>query len=139
MEHYERRLPHWDTVGRLLFVTFRLWGSLPRGRVFPPASIDSGKAFVAMDRLLDMADTGPLFLRMPEIAGFMVDALKAGQQRFERYDLHSVVVNGQPCSHPGYSSCVGFEVVGSFEGLYRMPGKPDSWIDRPAILAGGEL
>src|ERR671939_132961 len=54
MRHYERRLPHWDTVDQPLFVTFRLHGSLPAHRVFPPDSLaSSGKAFVAMDRLLD--------------------------------------------------------------------------------------
>src|SRR5437867_8872568 len=36
MRAYERRLPHWDTVGQAPFVTFRLHGSLPANRVFPP-------------------------------------------------------------------------------------------------------
>jgi hypothetical protein len=61
MRHYERRLPHWDVVDQPLFVTFRLHGSLPRQRVFPPEVLaDSGQAFVAMDRLLDRGTTGPL-------------------------------------------------------------------------------
>ena len=56
MKHYERRLPHWDTIGQPLFVTFRLHGTLPRSRVFPPDKLTtSGKAFVTMDRLLDRA------------------------------------------------------------------------------------
>src|SRR5438094_685915 len=54
MQHYQRRLPHWDTIDQPLFVTFRLHGSLPAHRVFP-SETQSGKAFVIMDRLLDRA------------------------------------------------------------------------------------
>ncbi len=76
MRHYERRLPHWDTVGQPLFVTFRLHGSLPANRAFPPENLaQSGKAFVATDRLLDRGSSGPLFLRRREIAELMVGAL----------------------------------------------------------------
>ena len=92
MLHYERRLPHWDTVGRPLFVTFRLHDSLPKHRVFPPERLTTGKAFVAMDCLLDRATTGPFFLRQPEIASLIVDALRAGECKFARYELHAFVV-----------------------------------------------
>src|SRR5438105_1734301 len=92
MRHYERRLPHWDHVGEPMFVTFRLHGSLPAQRVFPPERVAAGKAFVAMDRVLDRATSGPLFLRMPEIAELVVEALLDGERRFRRYDLHSYVV-----------------------------------------------
>src|SRR5687767_12416692 len=61
MIHYERRLPHWDVIGQPLFVTFRLHGSLPANRTFPPDRLSSGKAFVAMDRILDRAETGPRY------------------------------------------------------------------------------
>ena len=74
MRHYERRLPHWDVVEHPLFVTFRLHGSLPTGRVFPPGQLTSGKAFVAMDRILDRAVNGPSFLRRPDIAGLVATA-----------------------------------------------------------------
>jgi len=93
MKHYERRLPHWDLVGQPLFVTFRLHGSLPVKRVFPPESLaTSGKAFVAMDRLLDGAMSGPRFLRQPEIAEIVVTALRDGDSQFHRYQLHAYVV-----------------------------------------------
>ena len=62
MNRYERRLPHWELTGHPLFVTFRLKDSLPPNRVFPPESLTTGKAFLAMDRLLDSARTGPLSL-----------------------------------------------------------------------------
>jgi REP element-mobilizing transposase RayT len=92
MTHYQRRLPHWDVVEQPLFVTFRLHGSLPANRVFPPEQLTSGKAFVAVDRLLDRARSGPFFLRLPEIASLVVAAIHDGEQRFGRYDLHSFVV-----------------------------------------------
>jgi putative transposase len=92
MKHYERRLPHWDVVGRPLFVTFRLHGSLPVSRVFPPERLDTGRAFVAMDRILDTARNGPLFLKQPEIADMVGEALRDGERRFQRYQLHSFVV-----------------------------------------------
>lgn len=93
MRHYERRLPHWDTVDQPLFVTFRLHGSLPAHRVFPPDSLgQSGKAFVALDRLLDRGATGPLYLGRPEVADLVVMALHDGERKFHRYELHSYVV-----------------------------------------------
>jgi putative transposase len=93
VRHYERRLPHWDTVDQPLFVTFRLHGSLPGHRVFPPQDLTlSGKAFVAMDRLLDRGASGPMYLRDPEIAQLVVEALEDGQHKFQRYEMHAFVV-----------------------------------------------
>ncbi len=92
MSRYDRRLPHWDVIGRRIFVTFRLHGSLPVNRAFPNARLTSGQAFVAMDRLLDRPKTGPVFLRQPEVAEMFIRALNEGEQRFERYEIHSFVV-----------------------------------------------
>jgi REP element-mobilizing transposase RayT len=92
MNRYERRLPHFDIVGQPLFVTFRLHGSLPANRIFPPAKLTQGRAFVAMDRLLDSARSGPLSLRQPEIADMVMQAVRDGETRFSRYDLHAFVV-----------------------------------------------
>jgi REP element-mobilizing transposase RayT len=93
MRHYQRRLPHWDIVDEPLFVTFRLHGSLPAHRVFPPAGLArSGKAFVAMDRLLDSGATGPLYLRRREIGELVVRAVQDGESRFDRYQLHAFAV-----------------------------------------------
>jgi putative DNA methylase len=92
MRQYERRLPHWELVGQPLFVTFRLAGSLPANRVFPPARVTSGRAFVALDRFLDQARSGPTFLGQPEIAQLVVQALADGEARFQRYRLHCYVV-----------------------------------------------
>jgi putative DNA methylase len=93
MRHYERRLPHWDIVDRPMFVTFRLHGSLPAHRVFPPEGlVSAGKAFVVIDRLLDESTNGPLFLRRPEVAAMVVGALRHGERTLHRYQLHAFVV-----------------------------------------------
>ena len=47
MRTYERRLPHGDTVGLALLVTFRFHGSLPANRGFPPERLSDGRAFAA--------------------------------------------------------------------------------------------
>lgn len=83
MKHYKRRLPHFEVIGQPLFVTFRLDGSLPRNRVFPPAQIADGKSFVVMDRMLDAAAAGPRFLAIPEIAAMVVSALWDLERRLE--------------------------------------------------------
>jgi putative DNA methylase len=85
-------LPHWDIIGQRVFLTFRLNGSLPVNRVFPPTRMTGGKAFAALDKLLDQAETGPVYLRQPAIAKMVVDSILAGDRRFNRYDLHAFVV-----------------------------------------------
>jgi REP element-mobilizing transposase RayT len=89
MNRYERRLPHWDVIGQAMFVTFRPHDSLPVNRVFPPARMTNGTAFVAMDRILDSAAVGPRHLLVPEIAALVVAGLCDGCQL---YELHSFVV-----------------------------------------------
>ena len=90
---YQRRLPHCHVVGQPLLVTFRLSGSLPNHRVFQPDRVTTnGKAFAAMDRLLDTATTGPFFLRRPEIAALVVAALRKGETDRRSYQLHAYVV-----------------------------------------------
>ena len=69
-----RRLPHYDLIDHPTFLTWRLSGTLP-DRIFRVPTT-SGEAFVAMDRLLDNARTGPLYLRRPEIANMVVDAIR---------------------------------------------------------------
>jgi len=92
MIRYKRRLPHWDAVGGRMFVTFRLRGSLPVGRGFPPERVSGGEAFVAMDKMLDYARTGPLYLKQPEIAYMVMQAIRDGEAQFGRYDLHAFVI-----------------------------------------------
>jgi REP element-mobilizing transposase RayT len=85
-----RRLPHRYAVGEPLFVTFRLYGSLPRGREFSGGPMSSGRAFVCMDRLLDEQRAGPAYLRMPDIAEVVIDSIVKGAGC--DYLLHTWVV-----------------------------------------------
>jgi putative transposase len=75
-----RRLPHLYPQGRWLFVTWHLHGSLPRAMYPPPRKVSAGQAFVWMDRRLDTATSGPLFLRQEAIAGLVVDSLALGME-----------------------------------------------------------
>ena len=77
MKRYRPRLPHWDIPEAPVFVTWRLWGSLPQERSFLPEHLTSGEAFVALDRLLDSTRMGPVYLRQDKIAGIVRDHLQA--------------------------------------------------------------
>ena len=88
---HRRRLPHYNFVGEATFVTWRLYGSLPANRSFPAATT-SGRAFLAMDRMLDSGCTGPLFLSRPEIARMVMDAIRYREESLLHYRLHSFVV-----------------------------------------------
>jgi REP element-mobilizing transposase RayT len=50
------------------------------------------QAFLAMDRLLDNASTGPRYLRRPGVAGLVIDAIHYRDRISGDYDLHSFVV-----------------------------------------------
>jgi REP element-mobilizing transposase RayT len=45
-----------------------------------------------MDRLLDHARTGPLYLARPEIASIVVKAIQEGRDTLQHYQLHAFVV-----------------------------------------------
>ena len=52
-----RRLPHLYRPEHAVFLTWRLHDSLPPNRPFAAATVNSGRAFAAMDRLLDVLAT----------------------------------------------------------------------------------
>jgi putative transposase len=72
-----RRLPHEYPEDKWLFITCHLHGSLPSGK-YPPPHAAAGQAFVWIDRYLDTARTGPMYLKQPEIATIVIDALHRG-------------------------------------------------------------
>jgi len=92
MSRYHRRLPHWHPDGAWVFLTWRLFGSLPRLRWSELAQAGSGRAFVALDRQADQATSGPLWLRDPRIATVVAEALRAGQRERDFYVLRAWVV-----------------------------------------------
>lgn len=92
MTFYRRRLPHLYSIGQPLFLTWRLYGSLPRNRSFPDHALRSGRAFVALDRLLDKAQTGPSYLRIPAIADMVAASIHYHADVLQRYALHAFTV-----------------------------------------------
>ena len=90
MSFTQRQLPHIYEIGSPMFVTFRMYGSLPPGRHFPGGRRSAGEEFLELDRLLDREGRGPLYLRMLEIAGVVAHAISQGAER--EYALHAWVV-----------------------------------------------
>ncbi len=78
MEQFRRRLPHHHPEGKWLFATWHLHGSLPQALYPPPGKLSSGSAFVWMDRYLDSARGGPLYLAQEAIARLVVESLRRG-------------------------------------------------------------
>jgi REP-associated tyrosine transposase len=73
-----RRLPHIYPKNSWLFVTWTLHGAFPPGKFAPPAKATSGEAFAWMDRYLDEARSGPMFLRQESVAQVVIDSLVKG-------------------------------------------------------------
>jgi REP element-mobilizing transposase RayT len=92
MTFYERRLPHLSVPDRSVFLTWRLYDSLPRHRVFRKESLNSGVAFAALDRLLDESRCGAFHMREPAIANMIVDAIQYNTKTLGHYFLHAFVV-----------------------------------------------
>jgi REP element-mobilizing transposase RayT len=86
LTYYERHLPHWQPEDAALFVTWRLHGSVPR-IVTVLKNPSAGKAFVAMDRELDKAATGPRWLSDQRVAQCVADTLRYGENQLGLYEL----------------------------------------------------
>ena len=91
--YYQRNLPHWHPEGRAIFLTWRLYGSLPRDFVRQMETLkeDPGKQFLVADLRLDAALTGPRWLSDRKIAGYAEGAIKRGGE-LGHYVLHAHVV-----------------------------------------------
>ena len=106
MTFYRRNLPHWHPEGKSIFITWRLYGSLPASVLkkirtarndcaTSSSEVDSqespGEKFRQLDAALDSAKSGPLWLADPEIADYteypIVHCAELG-----RYDLHAYVI-----------------------------------------------
>jgi REP element-mobilizing transposase RayT len=88
-----RRLPHWVPEDKIVFVTWRLAGTLPQP---PPAFLvqDScaGMRLPLHDLPLDLTRIGPRWLENPNIAASVVEALFYGEKVRHNYDLFAWVV-----------------------------------------------
>ena len=78
MRQFRRRLPHRHPEGKWLFVTWHLHGSLPQAMYPPPGKPSSSSAFVWMDRYLDAARCGPVYLAQEPIACIVAASLRRG-------------------------------------------------------------
>jgi type I restriction enzyme R subunit/putative DNA methylase len=72
MEYY-RNLPHFHPESASLFVTFRLYGTLPL------PSVSDGSDFAAADRELERTPTGADWLKQPQIAECVTEIIRQGE------------------------------------------------------------
>jgi len=94
MTYYERHLPHWHPAGKDVFVTWRLYGSLPASAKILASRdkpLSAGERFRAWDQALDRAGVGPLWLKESRIAECLLAALQRHQEQ-ELFRLHAYVV-----------------------------------------------
>ena len=91
MHASRRRLPHRYPLGKWLFVTWHLHGSLPQALYPPPHKLSDGKSFVWMDRYLDTARYRPTWLRQERIASLVLASLRRGVE-LGHYDLRAYVI-----------------------------------------------
>jgi hypothetical protein len=85
MTFYRRNLPHWHPEGTCIFITGRLYGSLPasmqkknrtarNGCATNTSNLRTedapGEEFLQLDAAVDSAKSGPLWLADPEIADY---------------------------------------------------------------------
>jgi putative transposase len=95
---YRRRLPHWHpdlTEATFLFVTWRLAGSIPRACLPQPATgapLSAGRAFLVLDREVDKAAFGPVWLRDARVASVVANALLYGEHGRNFYQLRAWVI-----------------------------------------------
>jgi len=91
VSEYWRRLPHFQPDDAYLFLTWRLWGSLPCRTDRGPYR-SAGHAFAAQDRALDRHCSGPLWLSNTRIADLVAAAIVAGEAERCFYGLCAWVV-----------------------------------------------
>jgi putative transposase len=105
MTFYRRNLPHWHPEGACLFVTWRLFGSLPNSHLRKTHTARNGCAtngkrleeeppgehFLRLDATLDAAKSGPVWLLDPEFAAYAEYPIVRGAE-LGRYELHAYVI-----------------------------------------------
>lgn len=110
MTFYRRNLPHWHPEGKSIFLTWRLYGSLPAsfmrkkrtGRnacatgngcatTGSEPEDSPGRQFLELDAALDSAKRGPLWLAKPEFADYAEYPILHGAE-LGRFRLHAYVV-----------------------------------------------
>jgi putative transposase len=93
--YYRRNLPHWLPDNTAIFLTWRLYGSLPKSffaRFRESKKFSSEEEFRQTDEHLDRADSGSLWLKDPRVAGCVVEKITRGDAELSHYALHAYVV-----------------------------------------------
>ena len=114
--YYQRNLPHWIPRGANIFVTWRLFGSLPHSclqkleayrlqleRITKPVHEDPTNwqlrkrknVFAMFDSMLDNSTDGPTWLKIPEVANVVQEAII--NKYASLYKLWSYVVMSNHC------------------------------------------
>ncbi len=88
---YRRRLPHWHPGGKFIFLTWRLFGSLPKDFKTNPKE-SAGRRFCALDTALDRALHGPRWLADEAVARMVVDSLRFCEHHLQLFRLSSWVL-----------------------------------------------
>lgn len=89
---YRRHLPHFHPHSAFVFLTWRLWGSLPARS--DPANIypSPGHAFVASERALARCHSGSRWLEQAPIASLIAEAIQSGERDKHFYELRAWVL-----------------------------------------------
>src|SRR5438105_1021355 len=115
--YYHRNLPHWQPPGAAIFLTCRLYGSLPENVIerlkeaqkLVEREIGKAKAsaekiaelklnqhkrlFAKLDAILDRSETGPRWLGNTEVAALVEDALLRRYAELYRLWAYVVMLN----------------------------------------------
>ena len=134
-----RRLPRDYREGRALFLTWHLHGSVPQGLYPPPRKLNSGRAFVWMDRYLDTTRHGPLYLGNEAVARTLVTSIRRGAADLGHYDLHSFVVMANHVHLLVTPRISPSRLLRSLKGFTARQANRLLEQDRAALLAGGIL
>ena len=92
--YYQRNLPHWHPSAKDLFVTWRLYGSLPHNLIAALKArkwFSHGRHFREFDASLDSLKFGPAWLKQAPIASLVVAKMKHVQQ-LGMCQIHAYVV-----------------------------------------------
>lgn len=147
--YYERHLPHWQPLGKMPFITWRLAGSLPATFWDDCTEKSEGKRFVAFDRFLDSGRAGPTWLKDPIMAKLVRDALTYGESQRELYRLlafavmsnhvHLLIETVQPLEKitrllKGYTARCANRILGRTGQAFWQDESFDHWVRNSAQL-----
>ncbi len=95
MTYYERNLPHWHPPGAQLFLTWRLYGSLPASYaelLRKQTPVNARTRFARAERFLDGATRGPLWLAEPTVGEVVEQCIVHGDSALGFYTLNAFVI-----------------------------------------------